>query len=151
MITKKLWNSFTESTRSEVLTLLRYNATALYSQLVKPYNHDFSFNNIGKELKKILECCYFDSVSGKLKVCSVISVSYAPKEVKKTVIHKPVEEPKKNRYICYYEERSEDGELLDDFKEWCDAYSEDEAREYFKDNYSHNPRVEISMIVQERS
>lgn len=29
------------------------------------------------------------------------------------------------------------------------ANSEDEAREYFKDNYRHNPNVQISMIVEE--
>ena len=70
-------------------------------------------------------------------------VSAQPKVKKSSIV-----ERKPKKYICYYEERI-DGELVDDFKEWCTAYSKDEAREYFKDNYRHNPNVQISMIVEE--
>ena len=41
------------------------------------------------------------------------------------------------------------GELVDDFKEWTNAYSYDEAERYFKDEYSHNPNIIISFITRE--
>ena len=48
------------------------------------------------------------------------------------------------------EERNKNGELVDDFKEWCDAYSESEARREFESRYRHSSSTKISMIVEER-
>ena len=148
MITKKLWNSFTDSTRSQILHLLGYHCTSIYTGLYLPYHHDFDFDAVGKELRKVLEVCYLDKTGG-VKVIVFLKPSYAPKvSVQPKVKKSSIAEKKSKRYICYYEERV-NGELVDDFKEWCEAYSEDEAREYFEDNYSHNPNVQISMIVEE--
>ena len=59
------------------------------------------------------------------------------------------EAPKLKKYICYYEKRDKNGELVDDFKEWTNAYSYDEAKRYFKDEYSNNPNIIISFITRE--
>lgn len=56
--------------------------------------------------------------------------------------------PKLKRYVCYYEKRNEKDELVDDFKEWCDAYSYEEAEREFKDRYSD--KIQISLITRER-
>lgn len=150
MITKKLWNSFTDSTRSQILTLLGYSCTGIYAKLYIPYHHDFDFDTVGKELKKVLEACYYSDKIGEVKVNILLKPTYAPKVTVQSKVKKShIEERKSKRYICYYEERI-DGELVDDFKEWCTAYSEDEARDYFEDNYRHNPNVQISMIVEEK-
>lgn len=149
MITKKLWNSFTDSTRGQILELLGYHCTGIYASLCMPYHHDFDFDIVGKELKKVLEACYYSDKTGDVKVTILIRPAYAPKVSAQSKVKKsPIVERKPKKYICYYEERI-DGELVDDFKEWCTAYSEDEAREYFKDNYCHNPNIQISMIVEE--
>lgn len=148
MITKKLWNSFTNSTRSQILELLGYHCTGIYTSLCMSYHHDFDFDVIGKELKKVLEACYYSDKTDDIKVTILLKPSYAPKvSIQPKVKKSPIVERKSKKYICYYEERI-NGELVDDFKEWCTAYSEDEAREYFKDNYRHNPNVQISMIVE---
>ena len=109
---------------------------------------DFDFDVIGKELKKVLEACYYSDKTGDIKVTILLKPSYTPKaSIQPKVKKSPIVERKSKKYICYYEERI-NGELVDDFKEWCTAYSEDEAREYFKDNYRHNPNIQISMIVE---
>lgn len=60
--------------------------------------------------------------------------------------------PKEKTYICYFIQRDENGEMVDDFKEWTKAYSEREAREYFEHDHWRaisSGRLEISMIVEE--
>lgn len=49
------------------------------------------------------------------------------------------------RYIGYFYEYDGD-ERVDDFKEWCDANSEEEAWEEFEDRYSHTNRIRIEGI-----
>lgn len=61
-------------------------------------------------------------------------------------------EPKESTYICYFIQRDENGEMVDDFKEWTKAYSEQEARDYFEHEHWRaisSGRLEISMIVEE--
>lgn len=152
MITKKLWNSFTDSTRGQILELLGYHCTGIYARLCQPYNHDFDFDTAGKELKKILESCYYVEKTGDIKVTILLRPSYTPKVKAKTSTTSKQAALKVGRklkkYICYYEKRI-NGELVDDFKEWTEAYSKEEAREHFKDEYRHNPNIEISMIVED--
>lgn len=148
MITKKLWNSFTDSTRSQILNLLGYHCTGIYYKLYMPYHHNFDFDIVGKELKKILEACYYSNETGDIKVTILFKPDYTPKASTQSKIKKSfIVERKPKKYICYYEERVK-GELTDSFKEWCTAYSEEEARDYFEDNYRYNPNIQISMIVE---
>ena len=61
-------------------------------------------------------------------------------------------EPKESTYICYFRQLDEDGEVVDDFKEWTTAYSEQEARAYFEHEHWRSiaaGRLEIDMIVEE--
>ena len=61
-------------------------------------------------------------------------------------------ELKENTYICYFKQLDEDGEVVDDFKEWTTAYSEQEARAYFEHEHWRSiaaGRLEINMIVEE--
>lgn len=70
---------------------------------------------------------------------------------KKTKRPKKVE-PKERVYICYFRQLDEDGEMVDDFKEWTKAYSEQEARAYFEHEHWRSlasGRLEIDMIVAE--
>lgn len=70
---------------------------------------------------------------------------------KKTKRSKKVE-PKERVYICYFRQLDEDGEMVDDFKEWTKAYSEQEARAYFEHEHWRSlasGRLEIDMIVAE--
>ena len=69
--------------------------------------------------------------------------------VKKKVEKKKVAEETCKRYICYYVERDDNGEMIDDFKEYTDAYSYDEAKDYFENEYRHNPHVQIDLISRE--
>lgn len=52
------------------------------------------------------------------------------------------------RYVCYYS-RYKDGEMVDDFKEWTDAKSYNEAKEYFENEYRHDENVKIELITKE--
>lgn len=84
------------------------------------------------------------------------------KYVKKSSVGKITRKPKKpaakpfsfkkpelKKYICYYEKRNSEGELIDDWKEWTEAYSEEQAKQYFEEEYSHDSSVTISIITNE--
>ena len=51
------------------------------------------------------------------------------------------------RYVCCYEEKiyDEDGNECDHdiFKEWCEAYNKEEARDLFKDEHPDNRIIDI--------
>lgn len=53
------------------------------------------------------------------------------------------------RYICYYRKVDDDGEMIDDFKEWTDANSYDEAQRHFENEYRHDPSIKIDLIIRE--
>ena len=147
MITLKDWNSFSEDTRKNILGLL---GKSRKTTLFKPFHHNFDYSSDGKMLKNILKQCVKNK-SGKIVVSVEVTPTY-PKPEPKKVIEKKVSTstPTLKRYICYYEERNKNGELVDDFKEWCDAYSESEARREFESRYRHSSSTKISMIVEER-
>lgn len=154
MITLKEWNSFDEGTKKKILGLL---GKLSYKALFQPYNHNFSFSTDGRVLKEVLKQCV-KSKDGKIVVSVPVNPAYSkPKTKVKNELHQAKKvcsvsssTPKLKRYICYYEERDKNGELVDDFKEWCDAYSESEARREFESRYRHSDSTEISMIVEER-
>ena len=76
MITKKLWNSLTSSSRKKILELIVFDNFAYwYSQLKEPYNHDFGYNAIGRKLKEILACCILQN-DGSIKVSVCIKPNY---------------------------------------------------------------------------
>lgn len=50
------------------------------------------------------------------------------------------------KFICYYSKRDKNGELIDDFKEWCNARNKAQAMEIFKDRY---PNLSIDLICEE--
>lgn len=61
-------------------------------------------------------------------------------------------ESKLTRYIGYFRQLDKEGCAVDDFKEWCEAYSEDEARRKFEDDYRDSiarGTIELSMILEE--
>lgn len=64
-------------------------------------------------------------------------------------IKKQEEKPVLKRYIGYYRKVDENGEMIDDFSEWCDAYSYDEAKREFEDRYSYTDRINIDLITRE--
>jgi hypothetical protein len=64
--------------------------------------------------------------------------------IKENSPKKKKEEKKPHRYICYYY-IVKDGERIDDYKEWCTAYSYMEAEQYFK---REHPKDEIGLITR---
>lgn len=66
------------------------------------------------------------------------------KEIKKEV---KKEVPKLRRWVGRFTEEV-DGDH-DGFSEWCEAYTKEEAEEYFRDNYRHNPKVELDYVYEE--
>jgi hypothetical protein len=64
-------------------------------------------------------------------------------KVKKTV---PVQQPIVKRYTANYVVRDpESQEMIDDFNEWCDAYSKEEAMSEFKKRY---PKIDDITIIK---
>ena len=137
MITKKLWNSFDDSTRRAVIEIYCgqgfYMLPSIYQNLKTPYNHDFDFDASGKKLKEILSTCYLQK-DGKVNVIVSITPTYAPKTTnkpatKKSASKKPVEY-KTSRWYIDYEDRS--GDLC---HIWVEAYDEQDAIENAKHEY----------------
>ena len=55
----------------------------------------------------------------------------------------------KRRYTGWFNVYNEDGELIDDFKEWTDATSWDEALRKFRHDYPDTKRYEIILHTVE--
>ena len=134
MITKKLWNSFNDSTRRDVIKIYcgkDFNMLpSIYQDLETPYNHDFDFDASGKKLKEILSTCYLQK-DGKVNVVVSIIPTYAPKIAtkKSTNKQKPVEY-KTSRWYIDYEDKS--GDLC---HIWVKAYDKQDAIEAAKLEY----------------
>ena len=134
MITKKLWNSFNDSTRRDVIEIYcgkDFNMlSSIYQDLETPYNHDFDFDASGKKLKEILSTCYLQK-DGKVNVVVSITPTYTPKTAtkKSTNKQKPVEY-KTSRWYIDYEDKS--GDLC---HIWVKAYDRQDAIEAAKLEY----------------
>lgn len=59
---------------------------------------------------------------------------------------KKEEAPKPKHYTAWIDVRDENGELVDDYKLWCNAFSEDEARTHFEGEIGSNDT--ITMIIE---
>ena len=138
MITKKLWNSFNDSTRRDVIKIYYgkdFNMLpSIYQNLKTSYNHDFDFDESGKKVKEILSTCYLQK-DGKINVIISFTPTYAPKVANKPVTkkstnkQKPVEY-KTSRWYIDYEDKS--GDLC---HIWVEAYDEQDAIENAKHEY----------------
>ena len=134
MITKKLWNSFNDSTRRDIIEIYcgqDFNMLfSIYQDLETPYTHDFDFDASGKKLKEILSTCYLQK-DGKVNVVVSITPTYAPKTATKKSINKqkPVEY-KTSRWYIDYEDKS--GDLC---HIWVKAYDRQDAIENAKHEY----------------
>lgn len=138
MITKKLWNSFDDSTRRAVIEIYCgqgfYMLPSIYQNLKTSYNHDFDFDASGKKLKEILSTCYLQK-DGKVNVIVSITPTYAPKTTNKpmtkksTSKQKPVEY-KTSRWYIDYEDK-----LGDLCHIWVEAYDRQDAIENAKHEY----------------
>ena len=138
MITKKLWNSFDDSTRRDVIEIYYgqdFNMLpSIYQNLKTPYNHDFDFDALGKKLKEILSTCYLQK-DGKVNVIVSITPNYAPKVANKSVTKKSTSKQKPveyntNRWYIDYEDKS--GDLC---HIWVKAYDKQDAIEAAKVEY----------------
>ena len=68
----------------------------------------------------------------------------------KQVIVKKEDKPKMRTYICYYNVYNKEGELVDDFKEWCKETSKHDAEIEFRNRYSKQlleGTMEIAQIM----
>lgn len=135
MITKKLWNSFTDETRVEIIEIYYGrdfdSIPSKYQRLKTSYNHDFDFDIAGEALKKILATCYLQK-DGKINIIVSLTPMYAPKATK--TVSKPVkttpQELKESFWYVDYEDKS--GDLC---HVWIKAYNEQGAIEKAKREY----------------
>ena len=68
----------------------------------------------------------------------------------KQAIVKKEDKPKMKTYICYYNVYNKEGELVDDFKEWCKETSKHDAEIEFRNRYSKQlleGTMEIAQIM----
>lgn len=69
------------------------------------------------------------------------------KEESKREAKKVTESPKLKKWIGRFTE--DIGGDHDTFSEWCEAYTREEAEEYFRDNCRHNPNIELDYVYEE--
>ena len=84
-------------------------------------------------------------ISGKAKKVAKAAKSGKTKNVKPAVKLSVV----KRRYTGWFNVYNENGELIDDFKEWTDAISWDEALRKFRHDYPDTKRYEIILHTVE--
>ena len=84
-------------------------------------------------------------ISGKAKKVAKATKSGKTKNVKPAVKPSVV----KRRYTGWFNVYNENGELIDDFKEWTDAISWDEALRKFRHDYPDTKRYEIILHTVE--
>ena len=84
-------------------------------------------------------------ISGKAKKVAKAAKSGKTKNVKPTVKPSVV----KRRYTGWFNVYNENGELIDDFKEWTVAASWDEALRIFRHGYPDTKRYEIILHTVE--
>lgn len=68
----------------------------------------------------------------------------------KQAIVKKEDKSKMKTYICYYNVYNKEGELVDDFKEWCKETSKHDAEIEFRNRYSKQlleGTMEIAQIM----
>lgn len=115
MITKKLWNSLDQSTRNAVGATLNKRQESY----LQPYFHDFEFDNTGKILKEILECCNLQK-DGTIKVTRTITPVYSNTPCRKSASEKkPVAKQVTDSFMLKYikeqiKENPNDGAILID-------------------------------------
>lgn len=54
-----------------------------------------------------------------------------------------------SKYIGYFNEYDGD-EIVDDFKEWCEANSVKEATEIFKNRYRKSSRIKLDFVRNDK-
>lgn len=80
MITKKVWNSFTEECRVKILETM-YELDVKYmpqhiQKLTKPYNHNFNYDKSGEKLKELLNDLKLEK-GGNLSITLSITPTWA--------------------------------------------------------------------------
>lgn len=144
MITLKLWNGLSQKSRSEICKTL-----GVSGKVGQEYHHNFDYDTLGSKVKQVLESCNLQK-DGTINV--VVNIKPTKETAKKVEAKKPIEVEKKQEpytYIGYYYEYDENGERVDDFKEWCYAYSKEEARRELEDRYWRNDNIKLEMVCRE--
>lgn len=130
MITLKLWNSLSDESRSRICKTLGTSG-----KIENPYHHNFDYDEHGKKLKGILESCNLQK-DGTINVVVPVKPTYGVVK-KKVEVKKPivVKEPERFCFIGYFYEHDDEGNRIDDFKEWCEEESIEDAKYYFQDDH----------------
>lgn len=130
MITLKLWNELSQKSRSEICKTL-----GVSGKVEQEYHHNFDYDTLGSKVKQVLESCNLQK-DGTINV--VVNVKPTKETVKKVEAKKPIEvkkEPERYCFIGYFYEYNDEGDRVDDFKEWVEAENIEEAKEYFQDDH----------------
>lgn len=65
MIPLKMWNSLPQYKREKIIRLTYVGITEDYlKELSQEYHHNFNYDDKGKILKNILQCCYNVKLGG---------------------------------------------------------------------------------------
>ncbi len=142
MITLKLWNSLSDESRAKICKTLGTSG-----KIENPYHHNFDFDEHGKKLKSILESCNLQK-DGTINVVVPVKPTYEVVK-KKVEVKKPIEVKKPERfcYVGYFYEYDDEGNRVDDFKEWCEEESIEDAKDYFR----HDHRGCLDWLKNKRS
>lgn len=129
MITLKLWNGLSQKSRSEICKTL-----GVSGKVEQEYHHNFDYDTLGSKVKQVLESCNLQK-DGTINV--VVNIKPTKQTAKKIEAKKPIEvkQPERYRYIGYFYEYDDNGNCVDDFKEWCEAESIEDAKYYFEDDH----------------
>lgn len=140
-LTKKVWNTLSKTTRVDIIEIVKGDIDRLpqfYRDLTEyPYQHDFNFDHKGEKLKEILSHCRMEA-DGTIDIVITIKPTYAPVESKNKKVSSPQSSVSTQKrelqtyYLDYYP--TWDHGNHDDLQHaWCEAYSEEEARQRFEE------------------
>lgn len=81
MMTLKVWNSLSSETRKEILSYwyIEPEKCPFTRGLIDEYHHNFDYDDNGKRLKNILDCCYLRPSDNKIVISMEVSPIYADK------------------------------------------------------------------------
>lgn len=133
MITLKFWNSLSQESREKICKVLGTSG-----KVTQEYHHNFDYDDLGKKLKNILECCNLQK-DGSINIV----VNFKPSTEKKksvptaTKIPCKISEPKKWKFRRYTEDDPDDGEWV-----WAYGYTEAEARREIEHDYWGTTRLD---------
>ena len=99
MMTLKVWNSLSSETRKEILSYwyIEPEKCPFTRGLIDEYHHNFDYDDNGKRLKNILDCCYLRPSDKKIIISMEVSPIFADRYEQKNAAKVAKATKKKNK------------------------------------------------------